>query len=160
MVWNRLQNNNLPQDENRWWRKDKSLPLSNSQNNCLTWWTILVTINKIPTVYTCIDCWSYDMHSFSPQQKAEVAHSPTLPSCFPNQWKDVLHRSGSPHTGSGPSVLPCSSPTSQNTFTHDNIARQLYKKHKDKGFFYPLSLSDVTSLKAYTSNFTKEFWKL
>lgn len=35
-----------PQDENGWWRKDKSLPLSNSQNNCLSWWTISVTINK------------------------------------------------------------------------------------------------------------------
>ena len=88
------------------------------KTTCLTWWTILVTINKIPIVYTCIDSWSYDMYSFSPQQKAEVAHSPTPLSCFPNQWKNVLHRSGSPHMGSGSSVLPCSSSTSQNKFTY------------------------------------------
>ena len=52
--------------------------------------------------------------------------------------------------GSGPSVSPCSSSTSQNKFTHDNISRQLYKNHTRTRFlvffFHPHSLSDVTSL--------------
>ena len=138
-----------PQDENGWWRKDKSLPLSNSQNNCLSWWTISVTINKtllfIPALIPDPKIRIRSHH----RQKAEVAtaqhHPPVVQTNerMPCTGED-LHTWGVAHQYH-PVLAQLHKINLHMTIYLDSCTRPI----QGLGcffFFHPHSLSDVTSL--------------